>query len=406
MGLAGWPASIDDDGTYTVGTRLTAAFFAAIKASIEAAVFSTTNPLVTGEDIIDEVVDARGTMAALDTRLSVSLNDDGTLKSLAGYPTTAEVRPLVKNVFHDDLCLLWPDGDAAAPYKWTLTGGGAAIARCGVGLADTQQMKYGDFCARITYGVAEAKLTKTIIAAAPFGRAGGLAGKKIVFGCWVKSAIANHASIFVDDGVTTTRGGTLGNGTYHVPDGVTDMSFCYCIHTMAAGSSKLDVYLSVAQAGAAYFGNFVLAKSDVAPIDWVPARWGWLVMCAQQRGTLAVTTSPIFVSEARPSFPFAGGGLLYETKIAVKTAPVGADAIWDIDKNATANSAYTTKPKVAAGAAYGDARPDGTYANRCFKEEDQVLIDCDQTGVATVGEEATIVNTFYCPIPDFDVFGV
>src|SRR5512138_15505 len=521
MGLAAWPAVVDDDGTYTVGTVFNAAFFAAIKASIENAVFSSTNPAVTAADVIDEVVTARGSLATLDTRLDVSLNDDGTLKSLSGYPTTAEVQSGIKNLMHDDLCLLWPDGDAAAPYLWVLSGTGAVVGRCGVGLSDTQQVKYGDFCLKLTYGSAEAKLTKPIIAASPFARAGGLAGKKISFGCWCKSSISSHASILIDDGVTTTRGGTLGNGTYHSGSG--NLEFIYCTHTMAAGSTKLDVICSVAQSGAAYFGNWVLMRSDLPPTDWFPARWGWMPMGTQQRGTLVAPTS--YVSELRAPFPLAGGGILYDARCAVKTAPVGAAGRWDINKNnvstgadtaeqapalaaagwtggagwdvsvagvlnknadGTGTCAPTSALTIAAGTVYkvvitvgavsvgdgatytiggtagtaalnapgtythyvkatntnnliftptptatrftitavsvkamagwlviadgstssGALRPDGTYATRCFKENDLLSIDCDRCGVATAGEDASLIVRFWVPIPAWGEFKV
>jgi hypothetical protein len=400
MGFVGWPATVDDDGTYTLGTRFSAAFWTALKASIEAAVFSTTNPTVDAADIIDEVVTARGSLATLAARMGVSLELDGTLKSLAGYPTVAEMQTIIPNVMPDSLTLLWPDGDAAAPYGWTLSGTGATIARAGSGLADTTQMKYGNFCVKITYGTAVAKLTRAIIAASPFTKAGGMAGKKVSFACYCKSSIANHASIIVDDGVTTTRGGQTGNGTYHSGDGT--VKLIYCTHTMAAGASKLDVICDVAQSGAAYFGNFCLAKSDKPFIDWTQSRWGWYVVGMQQRGTLAVTTPPIFVSESRPTFPFPQGGLLYETKIKVKTAPAGAALIYDVNKGAV--SCYSTRPQVADGATAGKAYSEGTYANRCFKEDDILGVDCDQVGSGTAGEEATIVMTFHVPMPDWNIF--
>ena len=87
MALTGWPASTDDAGSGQTGTILNEAFFDAMEAALQAYIVSGANPTITPEDIIDEVVTARGSKVSLDARLDIALNEDGTLKPVAGAIT-------------------------------------------------------------------------------------------------------------------------------------------------------------------------------------------------------------------------------------------------------------------------------------------------------------------------------
>jgi hypothetical protein len=145
MGLSNWPTIVDDDGSLTLGTVFAKAVTDAIRASIEADMFSAVNPAVTAENAIDEVVTARGSKASLDARLDVALNEDGTLKTQASLVTQADAASVTgRNMVINDNFLIWAAGDAAAPTGWTLSGTGAAAARSGTGLGDTTT-KIGDF---------------------------------------------------------------------------------------------------------------------------------------------------------------------------------------------------------------------------------------------------------------------
>jgi hypothetical protein len=86
MPLSGWPVVTNDSGTGQDGTVINEAFFDAIRASIEDEVFGTTNPSVGASAIIDEVVQARGSVGSLDGRLDVSLENTGELKPLEPQP--------------------------------------------------------------------------------------------------------------------------------------------------------------------------------------------------------------------------------------------------------------------------------------------------------------------------------
>lgn len=72
----------DDSGAGTDGTKQNQSFWSSWRDALNTLIHSVTNPTVTPEDIIDEVVAARGNKANLDARLDVSLDDDGAYKSV------------------------------------------------------------------------------------------------------------------------------------------------------------------------------------------------------------------------------------------------------------------------------------------------------------------------------------
>ena len=390
--LASYPAYTDDSGNGQSGTLLNQSWLDSQKASIEDQVHSTTNTTVKPKAITDEVVTARGSKASLDARLDVALNEDGTLKTQSALvsTTTAQTLPQGNLIPNADM-LLWSQGDAAAPDFFVLSGAGAAVARTGVGQGDTQVMGYGDFAAKLTYGSAAAKLTHTLLAAAAFARATGLKGRKVVIACKAKSSIANHASLVVDDGVTQTRGGLTGNGTYHSGGGAVE--WLYAVHTISASATKLEVYVETASAGAAYFGDVVAMFSDLAPTDFHPCPMVEGTYHFTQSGTLSTGTQKATFLPHQP-------GIIVYVQLYVKTAPVGAAIIVDINSwdGAAFTTAFTTKPTIADGASVGGAAPDGTYARRCLKPiwgataaaGYAVTVDTDQVGSGTAGADLSI----------------
>lgn len=266
-----WPSVTDDDGTGTSGTVWNDAFDASCQATLDALLHSSTNPTVTPKAIIDEVVTARGSKASLDERLDVSLENDGTLKNQSTLTTDTEASHLlgsIDRVANGDL-VTWSSGASAAPDAFTLSGAGAAIVRTGSGEADTFSFLAGQYSAKITYGAATAKATQEVIPTATFSNQTKLRSRTFTAGMWGKTSVANQLSIVVDDGVTTTRGGASGNGTYHTGGGSEE--WLYCTHTLSASATKLDVYAEVAQAGSAYFGGMVGMFSDIAVDRWTPS---------------------------------------------------------------------------------------------------------------------------------------
>jgi hypothetical protein len=82
-------AMSDDDGTFTSGTGVGKTFVDQVYDQIDDQAHSTTNPTLKPKVITDEVVTARGSKAALGTRLDVALNSDGTLKALTDVSAVA-----------------------------------------------------------------------------------------------------------------------------------------------------------------------------------------------------------------------------------------------------------------------------------------------------------------------------
>lgn len=405
MALTGWPSVIDDDGSKTFGTRFNKALTDAIKASIEASIFSGTNPSISPAAIIDEVVAARGSKSSLDARLDVALNEDGTPKAVAGTATVSNISQQLgqANLMHDSLIQLWPDGDSSAPSGWTMTGAGAAVARTGAGgggyeasaPGDTTKMKWGKFAAKLTRGSADAKLTKTVISAAIFPS--GLLNRKVSIIARAKSSVASQCSIIADDGVLTTRGGQAGNGTYHTGGGAEEL--LYLTHTFSGTATKLDLILEVAGSGAAYFSNIVVVIGDVVPTDWFPERWGYFVIGQQQRGNCSAAN---LLNEYRHTFEWPA--LMIDTRLKNKTAPTTQSIIVRPAKS-SATYPYSTHPSIAAGATTGNRAPEGTYANRCFKKDDIFVWDITQCGSGTVGDEVNAAFSFFVSMPALDLLG-
>lgn len=403
--LASWPTVTDDSGTKTDGTPFNKALTDAIKASVEDNIHSTVNSGVKTKTIIDEVVAARGSLGDLVTRLNVTTNADGTPKSVAGQASTTDVARQIgnRNLAHDSLLQLWPDGDTSAPSGWALTGAGAAIVRTGTGgggyeasaPGDNTKMKFGKFAAKITRGSADAQLRKSFVPAAKFPL--GLQGRKVSVIARVKTSVASQASIIVDDGVLTTRGGETGNGTFHSGSG--NEAIVYATHTLSGSATKIDVVCEVAGSGSAYFGDFCIVVSDIVPTDWFPERWGYFIITQQQRGNAAVAN---LLNEFRHTFEFPA--LMMDTRLKCKTAPA-TTAIIVRPAKTSATYPYSTNPSIAAAATAGNKTPEGTYANRCFKQDDIFVWDVTQTGTGTLGDEINCTFVFGVSLPEFDLLG-
>lgn len=389
----------DDDGTLEFGTIVNKAFFTAIQTAINAVIHSASNSAETPALTTDEVVAARGSKDSLDERLDVSLNEDGTLKTQADLISVSQLQSAfgLRNLYNDSRFEIWPDGDSSAPAGLTLSGTGAAIARTGSGLGDTTNPSdWGGFAAKITYGSATAKATRSVLSTSEFPTR--IRARYVAFGCWMRASAANQGSMVIDDGVTTTRGGEMGTGTYH--DGDSADAFVYGVHEVSDTATKLDAYFECAVSGSVYVSAAVVCISDVTLSDWFPERWAEVVIGQQQRGTLATGTT---INELRLGFPFRMG-IFVRTKIKVKTAPTDANAIWDVNK--AGSSIYTTTlPTVVATESDNDPGDDadGTYANRCFVEDDILTFDCDQVGSTVAGEEATLAFVFRAPMAHADI---
>lgn len=389
MALSNWPTLVDDDGSLTLGTEIDKAVFDAIKASIEDEIVSATNPTVDPSETTDEVVAARGSKATLDERLDVALNENGTLKSQASLVTATDAGsiPPVNTVLNDTF-IIWAAGDSAAPTGWTLAGTGAACARAGTSLADTER-KVGDFCAKLTYGSTTLTLVQDVLPTAAFTRLSHLQGTTVGFGAWVKSAVASQARVFVTDGVTTTY------TSYHTGDGT--WQWLATTHAISGTGTKLQIGISVESSAGnpAYLSGAFLCLGNVSPIGWRPtpcieSTVGWQNSGQQATGT------------AKGTYMFSRMAIIKYIQCVLQTAPTGATTFKiDVNKNAStllgSVIAFTASDKTAAKA------PDGTYANYCFPGTnlasgtaltDQLSFDIDAIGSTIAGSDLTVMVRF------------
>lgn len=378
-----WPAITDDTGAKTDGTLLDETLFAAIKAAIEAAYESTGNPTVSAADIIDEVVAARGSLGALDTRLDVAINEDGTLKAIAGQASTtqlAELAGATNWVLNDDF-LIWAGGDAAAPSSWALSGAGATIARTGTGLGDTAT-KVGPFSAKVTRAAADAKLSQYLLNATSFADAAILQSKSFTVGAWVKTGTASHARLSVADGVGTTE------SSYHTGGG--GWEFLTLQHTLDASASYLQVRFEVnSSSGDAYVSGFTALPGSIGLDDWIPTQKTYGMLIWKVVGTLTIGDGKDYSILARP-------GIIKDVALFVGTTPSGASIDVQLARynGATYDDIFSTKPSIAAGAYVGAEQPDGTYEYRCLAGGGDNVIadtllrfDIDQVGAGAAGAD-------------------
>ena len=360
-----FPPHANDSGTGRDGSVVDAAFVDTIITAINNQVLSATNPAKTPAGIIDEVVLARGNLVSLDTRLDVSLNEDGSLKTQAGLATVTQLLGGIGgvNLVMNDDDLLWPDGDAAVPDGYVLAGGGATVARSGTGIDAVR--KIGDFCAKLTRVGNDCTLTRPVLGAAAFARADFLKGLYAAGGAWVKSSTANVVRVAVADGAGTSY------SSYHAGDG--NWEWLPVTRPINAGATILSIALDIAGGNAvAYWsgrtlfivdGNLLLPRYVPCPVSY-----GGTIHFSVG-GVIAAVTNIGRFQPARP-------GIVKDVQITLKTAPAANTIGVDVKTNNTipAANAYPgmasmftgTKPTVAVTNFQGGYAPDGTYARRCL----------------------------------------
>jgi hypothetical protein len=350
MGLSNWPTVTDDDGSYAVGTVFNKALTDAIKASIEADLFSAANPSVTAENIIDEVIAARGSKTDLDARLDVAMNEDGTLKAQAGQATTAQVQSIIGqgNWVQNDNLLIWAKGDSVAPTGYTLT-----TVACA---AETTEKKVGPRSAKLTRSGSDGSLSQDIMPSGSLSAYGAyFKGRTMAFGCWVKTSVASCARVQFDDGVTTSE------TSYHPGDG--SWKFLSTTHTLSASATKMSVKIQVLNSnGDVYVSGLTALPGTIAVTEWCPCPTVIGTILWKVTGTVATDTVIDQFSPTRPS-------IIKDCRLVIGTAPTDASLIVDINQwdGDSWESAFTTKPQLATTKKYSVlAEPDGTYANRCF----------------------------------------
>lgn len=360
MALPNWPAYTDDTGTGQDGTDINSQLLDDIHDAIVDELQSVANPGATAREIIDEVVQARGTKTVLDDRLDVSLNEDGTLKPAAVQSTITGFRNFgLINLLGNDTFLLWPNGDALAPDYWVLGGAGAAVARTGNGLADTQR-KHNSFAARLTGGgAANATLTQTLIAAGDYAVT-TLRDRYIAFGVRCKTTVANQARMVVSDGVSSKLSTLHTGGAATGPEG-DGWEWLFGVFQVSNSATQLLCELVAPVGTAAYFSGATMVFADVAPADWVPAQMTRHSMKCQVIGNVAAATIGLWNSER--------SGIIQNVSASVGTATSGAAMQIEVETwdGAAFTSIFATPLTINAAAAGSKSPPDGTYARRCLQ---------------------------------------
>lgn len=398
MSLVTRQSMTDDTGTFIDGTVVSKAFVDQVYDQIDDQAHSSTNPTQKPKATTDEVIAARGSKASLDARLDVALNEDGTPKSVAGQATETQVfggLGAVNLIGNPDF-QIWPVSDAFAPAYFVLGGAGAAVARIGTGLGDTNR-KIGDFAAKVTSAAAIATLKQTLLSTAGMTRSGfaGLS-KTLAVGAWVKCGAASAARLVASDGVTTS------NGSFHSGSG--NWEFLTVSQAVGGSATQLWVELEVAIGQNASLSGLTamllpysatLTQFMPCPVVYQSNQFNWL-------GNIpaAATDQRRF----RNPYPF----IVKNVALHAKTAPATTAIIMDVNHwdGAAFNTMFSTRPQIAAAANFGNANPDSTYANRCFygyrtsgSDINNALLslDVDQVGTGTVGADVTaeIHHMFY-----------
>lgn len=380
--LSGWPSVSDDSGTGQDGTVFNEAFFTAIKDSIEGELVSATNPSEVVADIIDEIVDARGSKTSLDARLDVALNEDGTLKTQASLATLSQLQQQIGavNLQMNDDFVIWAAGDAVAPTGWALST--ITCARAGTGLGDTNR-KIGDFCVKLTRAGADGYLYHYLADTSEIGgRADFFKNMKVSIGAWVKCSTPNVARVGIGDGATTTY------SSYHTGGG--DWEWLSVTHTISNSATSLASLLGMHNTAAdAYFSGVTVVMSDEEPSQWQPCPKVYGTIVFRVAGTLAT-------GDGQDNYAFQRPAIVKEVALLAATAPTGQALICDVDQYDTSawQAMFSTRPQVAAGANVGHAEPDGTYAYRCFSGGDasgasyeRIRLNIDQVGSGTAGAD-------------------
>jgi hypothetical protein len=362
MALPLWPAYSDDTGTGQDGTDTNAAFFDDIHDAISGVVESALNPGVFPAAIIDEVVDARGSIATLDGRLDVSINEDGTLKPTAVQAATTGFRNFgLINLLGNDTFLLWPNGDALAPDYWTLSGAGAAVARTGNGLADTAR-KHNSFSARLTAGAgADAVLTQTLISAGDYAVT-SLRNRYIAIGVRAKTNAVSGCRMIISDGGSSTTS-TQHTGSASSGPESDGWEWLFAVHQVSASATSLFVQLVSTINNVSYFSGATAVFADVAPADWVPA--------SMTREKLETFIAGNATTGVKHYWNIERSGIVQNIAVSANTAPTGTALIVDVES--WDGAAFTT---MLAGGALSIAAttqtvsvspPGGTYARRCLQ---------------------------------------
>lgn len=359
-----WPTVTDDTGNLTSGTKFDAAYDGAVKDTVDALIHSSADASKSPADIISEMKDARGNLSSLNARLGGVVDADGNPVGVLS-PSAVRNGLVLGNVLANDTFLMWSRGDAAAPDFWTLSGAGAAIARCGVGQADTRVITNMDhFSAKLTYGSAAAVLAQKAMESIS-SRINGAFGFRYLPVDSSGAAIAGYDDgTFLkaygichvwSDGASRARLGLVSptdnfQSYYHPGDSEWHSLIVGPVDVGAVSDPRLTFQCRVEVAGAAYFqgASLILAPAGLMPM-YIPARvrYKTLTYYANNPATGVLN----YYAFARPVF-IVGAQMQCLTAGTV-TAPT-IDLLTPI--GGVYSSLFVTAPTIATGQLVGAAQ--------------------------------------------------
>lgn len=420
-----WADGVDaTPGDPTTGTALDASLIDGFRSTLDSVLHSTANPLLTPKAITDEVKTARGATASLDARISTVIDSGGGLLNVDQFVEGLQIGHSLGGVrswlWNDDF-RLWSLGDALAPDGWTLAGAGAAIARCGTGLADTQRYGIGDFVARVTFGAAAATLSQDVIPSGtiatralqmlrqltlrlPQGVTFGPFSQQVGVAVAVFASTANQAYIRAVDGV----GG--GSSDFHPGDGT--WRILGTPHAVNSAATKLGVELHVdITGGPVYFsapflipypGQITLEGSVGVFNTAMPFRFPGCPVTRREH-TLPLLAGNQTVRNNIWRWMPRRACIITDVQLSATTGPTVTALRYDLKSwdGAAFTSMFTaTFPEIAAGATYGGLQPNGTYARRCLNPfygavvaaGGEVRLDCLQIGTVAGADVAVTIG--------------
>lgn len=349
---------VDGADPITTGTPTDAAFYNALKASLNVQLHDTSDPTKHPKDAIAELKAAREAYGSL----LLKLNAMSAAFTGVG-PSVIRNGFVLGNLLANDSFLMWSRGDAAAPNHWALSGAGAAVARTGVGQADTQVLTSQDhFAAKLTYGSAAAVLAQNALEATlavPYFASNRLApvdALDVTAPGYGNNDTNTNAYLIYHvwcDGTNRARLGlAYGTETVYSPyhPGNSQWRTLVAGPVDFAGTDLIQAQLRVEAAGAAYFqcGSLIFSALDLPPM-YIPSlvRYRTHTFYANNPATGVLT----YFTFARPAFVL--GAQMQCLTAGTVTAPT-CDLLTPI--GGVYSSLFATLPTIATTQLVGAAQ--------------------------------------------------
>lgn len=294
--------------------------------------------------------------------------------------------------------LLWAAGITSAPDYWRLTGSGTpTIDR------ETTTKKLGLASAKVTSDASNATtLEQRIVQSGSaariltFLRSVGLgyfsAGVRVKY-----TGGASSVRVGLYDGVGTTYSSYHSGSATGGPD-ADGWEWLTVTRALNASASELALRVVGAAATVFYVDAGHARPGYLAPLWWAPEPGQIVTLGWTYQGTLATGTEILGLRHRlyRPAYAL-------EADLYVGTAPTGAAAICDVNKDGT--SLFFTLPQIAISATSGSAEPDSaTFATRCLARNSVVTLDVDQVGSTVAGADLSAILRCWMPLRPHERF--